>query len=134
MTQQTDPEDSEALPTFETPHLAQCVERLPPDRINALPFGAIRLDQDNNVAFYNDTERRLSGYRKEVLNHKFFTEIAPCMNNPAFRGRIDRALAAGTLDIKFDQIGDFEDDTRLIRVRVQSASGGGCWIFLLRED
>ncbi len=55
-------------------------------------------------------------------------------NNATFRGRIDRALAAGTLDIAFDHVGDFDDDTRLLHVRVQPAQGGGCWIFMARQD
>jgi photoactive yellow protein len=124
---------SAALPDFATPALAVAVEQLPREVIDTLPFGAIHLDRDGVVAFYSEAERRLSGYRKEVLARPFFTEIAPCMNNAAFKGRIERALAAGTLDIAFDHIGDFDDSAKMLRVRVQSAIGGGCWIFMQRE-
>ena len=123
-----------ATPDYDTPHLARAVEQLPRDEIDALPFGAIRLDQTGKVVFYSAAERRLSGYRETAIDRPFFLEIAPCMNNAAFRGRIDRALAAGTLDIAFDHIGDFDDDTKQLRVRVQSATGGGCWIFMRREE
>jgi len=54
------------------------------------------------------------------------------MNNAKFRGRIDRALAAGTLDITFSFIGDFNDPNRELDVRVQSATNGGYWIFMRR--
>lgn len=122
------------MPDFETSRLAAAVERLPAEAVHRLPFGAIRLDADGKVLFYSDAERRLSGYTREVLQRPFFTEIAPCMNNAAFRGRIERALASGSLDIAFDHIGDFDDAAKALRVRVQSASGGGCWVFMRRED
>ena len=125
-------EAGDAQPDFSTPALAAAVERLPRAAIDALPFGAIRLDAAGGVVFYSAAERRLSGYRAEVLARPFFTEIAPCMNTASFRGRIDRALAAGTLDIAFDHIGDFDDSGKMLHVRVQSASGGGCWIFMQR--
>ena len=121
------------VPDFDEPQLAKAVERLSPQEVHALPFGAIRLDAEGTVTFYSDAERRLSGYRKEVVGRTFFTDIAPCMNNPGFRGRIDRALAEGKLDIKFGYTGDMPTGTMDLDVRVQSATGGGCWIFLRRE-
>jgi photoactive yellow protein len=121
-------------PDFDEPELAKAVERLSPKDVHALPYGAVRLDAQGTVIFYSDTERRLSGYRKEVLGHTFFTEIAPCMNNAGFKGRIDRALTAGKLDIKFGYTGDLPSGTVDLDVRVQSAIGGGCWIFLRREE
>jgi len=121
-------------PDFDRPDLAQTVERLSVETVNALPFGAIRLDADGSVTFFSDAERRLSGYLKEALGHGFFTEIAPCMNTEKFRGRIDRAMAAGKLNISFSFVGDFRSATAELDVRIQSASGGGCWIFLRRAD
>jgi photoactive yellow protein len=121
------------VPDFDEPQLAKAVERLSPQEVHALPFGAIRLDAEGTVTFYSDAERRLSGYRKEVVGRTFFTDIAPCMNNPGFKGRIDRALEAGKLDIKFGFTGDMPAATMDLDVRVQSAAGGGCWIFLRRD-
>jgi photoactive yellow protein len=121
------------LPDYHEPRLADVVETLSPEDVNALPFGAIRLDVNGEVTFYSDAERRLSGYRKKPMGLSFFTEIAPCMNNAAFRGRIERALAAGHLDITFSHTGDFDDKAKELTVRVQSATGGGCWIFMKRE-
>ena len=121
-----------ATPDFDTPNLAAAVEALPPEALDRLDFGAIRLDAEGRVRFYSDAERRLSGFRQEALGRHFFSEIAPCMDNADFRGRIDRALAAGRLDIEFGHVGDFADGEQELRVRVQSASGGGFWIFLRR--
>lgn len=51
------------------------------------------------------------------------------MNNGLFKGRIDKAMKSGTLDIEFTFVGDFSDRNRELHVRVQSATDGGVWIF-----
>ena len=122
------------LPDFEDADLAERVEHISAEDVNRLSFGAIRLDSGGKVTVFNDAEHRLSGYGKQASGRIFFTEIAPCMNNPNFRGRIERAMATGKLDIRFGHVGDFNDLSRELAVRVQSVSGGGCWIFLQRED
>jgi photoactive yellow protein len=123
------------LPAFDTPRLAEAVEALTPEQVEALPFGAVRLDPEGRVALYNATERRLSGLRREAIGRVFFAEIAPCMDNPDFRGRIERARAAGRLDVAFGYVSDMPSGDRdvALDVRVQSASDGGTWMFLQRE-
>lgn len=119
---------------FRERHLARSMETLLPEQIDALAFGVIRLDPDGKVVLYSRTEALQSGYDdRPALDRIFFTDVAPCMNNGYFRGRIDRARAAGTLDIEFIFIGDFSDQQRELTVRVQSASDGGTWIFIQRE-
>jgi hypothetical protein len=56
------------------------------------------------------------------------------MNNANFRGRIDRAIAEGRLDIQFSYVADLPTGTTDIEVRIQAASGGGCWMFLRRFE
>ncbi|MFO0593163.1 MAG: PAS domain-containing protein [Polyangiaceae bacterium] len=124
---------SSALPSFDDPGLAVAVEQLTPDQLGALPFGVIHLDTSGRVTLYNAAEEALSGKEAAaVVGHPFFTDIAPCMNTPNFRGRIDRAAATGKVDIELLHVGDFSDRDREIQVRVQSASHGGLWIFLHR--
>lgn len=119
--------------SFNTPGLAKAVEQLSNDAIDQLPFGAIRLDATWTVLTYSKREAQLSGRGdRPTVGLDFFTEIAPCMNNPDFKGRIERAIAARTLDIEFSHIGDFSDRDRELQVRVQSAFDGGIWIFLTR--
>lgn len=122
------------LPTFDTPELARAVEALDAAAIDTLPFGAIRLDDAGIVRYYSRAEARLSGHGdRPAVDRAFFTEVAPCMDTPGYRGRIERALAGGRLDIEFGHLGDFGDRERELRVRVQSATGGGVWIFMQRQ-
>lgn len=122
------------LPSFDQPHLARAIESLRPEEIDALPFGTIRLDEAGRVVFYSKAEGRLSGRGdRPVLGYDFFKDIAPCMDADHYKGRLDRALKARTVDIEFTHIGDFEDRDRELRVRIQSASDGGCWIFHSRD-
>jgi photoactive yellow protein len=121
------------LPLFDTPKLAEAVEQLPTDQVDQLAFGAIRLDLTGAVTFMSQRERELSGRGdRPSIGLSFFTDIAPCMANPHFKGRIDAALAAGTLDAEFTHVGDFADRDREMRVRAQSAADGGVWLFLKR--
>ena len=121
--------------SFDDPDLARKAEALEESLLDRLPFGAIRLDEQGVVRVYSGAERRLSGSgNRERLGHDFFTEIAPCMNTEEFRGRIDRARAAGRLDLEFGYVGGFADGERELAVRIQSASDGGVWIFMRREE
>lgn len=118
---------------FDARDLAKQVEALGEAEIDALPFGAIRLDDKGAVTFFSKAERELSGYgARPMVGKIFFTDIAPCMANEGFRGRIEAARVRGTLDIAFSWIGDFADRGREMRVRIQSASDGGVWIFMQR--
>jgi photoactive yellow protein len=124
-----------ALPDFEIPRLAEAVENLTQEQIDALPYGVIHLDAEETVVLLNKTEARLSGYdARAACGHGFFADIAPCMNNGYFKGRIDKAKRAGSLDIAFSFIGDFSDAEREFDVRVQSSRDGGYWIFNRRAS
>jgi photoactive yellow protein len=118
------------LPYFNQAKLAAAIEALTADELDMLPFGVIGLDPSGIVRVYNKTEAQLSGRKgRPTHGQAFFTDIAPCMNNEYFRGRIDKARLAGTLDIAFSFVGDFSDRNRELSVRVQSAADGGLWIF-----
>ena len=124
------------LPDIEAPDLAARLAAMTPGAIDALPFGAIRLDDAGAVAFYSARERQMSGLGGEVVGRDFFTDIAPCMKRPEVGGRIRRAREAGTLDVAFDMISDLPSGERdvALRVRLLSAGEGGTWILLQREE
>ena len=113
------------------PNLTDEIEQMTPEQINTLPFGAIRLDPRFQVIFYSDAERQQSGFRKEAAGRPFFVDIAPCLNIPKIRDRINEALANGKLDMTFDHTADLPSGAQDVdlHVRVLPAKGGGCWIF-----
>ncbi len=122
------------LPDFDFPELAKAMEALTLDEIDQLPFGVIGIDPEGVVRIFSKTEAKLSGYGSRPAHGRvFFTDIAPCMNNSFFKGRIDKARAAGSLNLSFTFVGDFEDADRELKVRVQSARDGGLWIAISRE-
>ncbi|WP_241671151.1 hypothetical protein [Dankookia rubra] len=122
-----------ALPRFDTPQLARAIAALPEAMPDRPPYGAIRVDQAGIVQADSGAERRLSGSGQQPrLGLDFLAGVAPCMDHPRFRGRLEAALAGGWLDLEFGWTGDFADAARSVRVR--SASGGGCWSCMLRED
>ncbi len=123
------------LPDFDTPNLAEAVEKMSTEQIDALPFGVIGLDPHDVVRVFNKSEALLSGFDVAPTHGRmYFVDVAPCMDNDYFKGRIDRARKAGTLDISFSFVGDFADREREISVRAQSAKDGGIWIFHKRES
>jgi photoactive yellow protein len=121
------------LPEFDAPDLARLVEGLSPEDVDRLEFGAIAVDASGVAVVFNDTEARQSGYGdRPRVGKSFFTDIAPCLGNERFKGRVDEALAKGTLDISFSFTGDFSDRGRILDARVQSRAAGGYWIFMRR--
>lgn len=49
------------------------------DKLDALPYGAILVDEEGKILFYNKEEEERAGRaREDVLDKNFFTEVAPC--------------------------------------------------------
>jgi photoactive yellow protein len=109
------------------------VEAASASELDALSFGVIRLDDQDNVVFFSRPEAQQSGYGdRTAIGKKFWTELAPCMGTPEFMQRLNLAKRAGTLDLTFEQIGDFDDAERQLQVRLIAASTNGSWVFIRR--
>lgn len=117
---------------FDAPDLAARAERASLFELDHLPFGIIRIARDGTIQFYSATEARLSGYGDIPFGENLF-EISQCLGSDAFRGRVERALASGPVDLEIGWPGDFGDPQRELRIRVQSASNGGLWLFIERD-
>lgn len=116
---------------FQAARLAESIENLSHDELDALPFGVIKLDPQGIIQLYNKTRAEQDGRGgMPRIGLSFFTEVAPCLDNGYFKGRIEKARAAGALNISFEFIGDFKDRDRELAVRAQSAKDGGTWIFI----
>ena len=118
---------------FDAPDLAARAERASLFELDHLPFGVIRLDREGTVQFYSATEARLSGYGESPLGKNLFA-ISECLGSDDFRGRLERAMAEGPVDLEIGWPGDYGDPTRELRIRVQSSRNGGLWLFIERDD
>jgi len=117
---------------FDASNLAEQIEQLSQHELDQLPFGVILLDREGTVMFYSETEARLSGYGQIPLGQNLFA-ISPCMAANDFRGRIERAMDEGPVDLEFGWAGDFADPDRDLRLRVVSSHNNGIWIFIERD-
>lgn len=118
---------------FDAPDLAARVEHASQFELDNLPFGVIRLDREGTVQFYSETEARQSGYGQVPLGRNLF-EISSCLGSDDFRGRIERAMAHGPVDLEIGWSGDYDDPARDLRIRVQSSRSGGVWLFIERDQ
>jgi photoactive yellow protein len=123
------------IPDFDSAYLSRQIEALSDEDRDALPYGVIRLDARGIVQSYSATEAQRSGRKKRpAVGLDFFKEVAPCMASAEMRGRVEAAAARGTVDIEIGWTGDFDDPERDIRIRVMSASDGGLWLFMNRDE
>jgi len=117
---------------FDAPDLAARIEQLSNAERDKLPFGVIHLDREGTVLFYSDTERRQSGNANPPMGQNFYA--ISCMGSDAFRGRVQRALEDGPVDLEIAWPRDYGGVKRELRIRVQSANDGGVWLCIERDQ
>lgn len=102
------------------------------EALNGLPFGAIKVDEDGRILFYNKAESLLSGRAPErVIGRRFFHEVAPCTNMPSFYGRFVQAVVREKAQVSFTFVFDFA--MRPVRVRIDmtpARESGQYWILV----
>ena len=110
----------------------ESIEKMPEKELDALPFGAIRLDRDGKVLSYNQTEANLTGRKKEnVVGRNFFTEVAPCTNVQAFAGKFREGVARGEMHEIFPYRFDFKMAPRDVTVTLFYSKGTeSAWVFV----
>jgi len=102
-----------------------------PDDLDALPFGVILLDKNLVVKGYNRAESTESGIRPErVIGRHFFDVVAPCANNPEFRGSVERVMqrGAGGAETFRYVYHHAHHPPRSVMITVYGAMDGGAWI------
>jgi photoactive yellow protein len=87
------PVEATAVPGFDIGYINAVSE----EQLDQLPFGLIVLDEVGTVLVYNETESKLTGFRRErILGRNFFVDIAPCTRVKEFEGRF-HAFVRGEL-------------------------------------
>ena len=119
-------------PDYNTPGLAACLERLPAQALDGLDFAVIRVDGAGVVRALNRVAAALPGIQAEgAVGRSFYHEVAPSLAGAEVRGRIERALDRGALDLELGHHFGL-DPLDGLRGRMQPARGGGFWLFLAR--
>lgn len=108
------------------------VEHMSDQQLDALPFGAIRLDRDGTILSYNAREAAITGRDPhKVIGRNFFREVAPCTNVQEFAGRFREGVARGDLHVVFPYRFDFEMAPRDVTVTLfYSQATGSAWVFV----
>lgn len=109
------------------------VDGLDEDALNHLPFGAIKVDREGRIAFYNEGEARISGRRPEgVIGRRFFHEVAPCTNMPGFYGRFLDVVVGQRAHVRFLFVFDFAMRPTRVRIDMRPAREPGFYWILVR--
>ena len=67
--------------------------------LDALPCGAIQVDDAGVILQFNKGESDMTGFRaQDVEGKNLFFELAPCMNNGLIYGKFREGVAANRLD------------------------------------
>lgn len=100
--------------------------------IDALPYGAIKVDRGGKVLTYNATESRLMGLQApRVIGRNFFGDVAPCTNTPEFYGRFARGVETGRLNETFEYL--FAGRRRMsVWIHMFKIKPGDFWIMVKR--
>ncbi len=101
--------------------------------LDEIPFGVMQVDRKGRILLYNNTEADITGVdRTAAIDRNFFTEIAPCTNQPGFKGRFDEGVRSGNMNIVMEWRVS-ADDTRVVQVHMKAAKcGEKFWIFTKR--
>lgn len=108
------------------------ITRMNETELDALPFGAIRLDKQGTILSYNMTESKLTGRDpKRVIGRNFFTDVAPCTNVQGFAGRFRDGVATGEMHVIFPYRFDFQMAPRDVSVTLfYSKQTETAWVFV----
>ena len=121
--------------SFNDKDLNNMLSRMSEHEIDDLAFGAVQLNAEGKVLMYNAAEGEITGRSPdEVLGKNFFTEVAPCTNSTAFKGKFDEGVGAGNLNALFEYTFDYNMTPTRVQVHMKSSvvNDGTFWIFVKR--
>jgi photoactive yellow protein len=129
-----DGEESATDLAFDDEEVGEALRHADEDTLNAAPFGIIKIDDEGVVQFYNRYESNLSGVPpEEARDTNFFTELAPCSNNPLFWGRFKEGVGQGELDEYFTYTFTYKMRPTLVDVRLYRDEAGNNWIMIQKR-
>jgi photoactive yellow protein len=122
------------LMKFGASDAANAVSKLNEKDIDQLAFGAIRLDAQGTILWYNAAEGAITGRDpKGTIGKNFFRDVAPCTSTPEFFGKFQEGVRKDNLDLLFEYTFDYQMKPTKVKVHMIKAMGAeGYFIFVKR--
>ena len=110
------------------------LQKMSDEDLDGLAFGAIKLDGKGTILQYNAAEGAITGRDPgEVVGKNFFTEVAPCTNQPDFQGRFQKGVDSGELNDLFEYTFDYKMAPTKVKVHMKKAiTDDSYWVFVKR--
>ncbi|MEO0325983.1 MAG: photoactive yellow protein [Myxococcota bacterium] len=118
--------------SFVDPQVISSLSSLDRGKADALPHGAIKVDDSGTIQLYNRWESQLAGVPPAAAEGKnFFTQIAPCTNNRLVFGRFKDSVASGSLDFEIKYTFTYKMKPTNVTLRlVKDPSTKANWVFV----
>lgn len=105
--------------------------RMSPDELDALPFGAIRLDAERRIDCFNSFEGTASTFFPPSVIGARFSDIAPCSAVKEFAEAIEQGYANGAVDTVLRFVFPHHGARAIVSVRVYTERATDrLWIFV----
>lgn len=119
---------------FGSQDIANVIAKMSSSQVDDMAFGAIKLDKDGKILSYNKAEGDITGRDPNaVIGKNFFTEVAPCTNQPQFYGKFKEGVAKEELNTLFEYVFDYNMTPTKVKVHMmKSLLGDGYYIFVKR--
>jgi len=120
--------------SFLSPQDLAALDSLSPSQLDALPFGAVRLDDKGVVGFYNRTQSEIAGVAPaQALGKVFFVDVAPCTNNKVFRGCFTKGVEQKNADLLFNYTFTYKMRPTEVKVHLHRAPSGANWVLIKKK-
>ncbi|MDQ6828767.1 MAG: PAS domain-containing protein [Gemmatimonadota bacterium] len=123
---------------FDRWDIENVLAEMPPDEMDALPFGVIRLDANGKILYYSAREGELASRRHDdVIGKNFFDEVAPCTKRPEFHGRFVNGVKQGRFAVTFQYTFDYRMNPLSVRVHMKRGEGehaSAVWVMVERVE
>ncbi len=119
---------------FDAVDIQNKLARMNDREIDQLAFGAIQLDKQGNILFYNMAEGELTGRDpKEMIGKNFFNEVAPCTKSPGFYGKFREGVDKGDLSTMFEYEFDYKMKPTKVKVHMKKAIADDTYWILVKR-
>lgn len=115
------------------PATAEELSAMTREQLDALPYGAIKLDRQGTILSYNASEARLSGRTPEsVIGRNFFTEVAPCTQVHEFYDRFLELVQYRAVNRDFDFVFTFDPPLKVHITLLYERHEEAVWVLVDR--